>query len=501
MKILVVGSGGREHALAWKMLSSKKASELILAPGNAGSLRSLKQYAEKFLNDQAECKVWSLDWSLSAQWKTRKDGGFDPSVLEFAKTAKQQKVDLVIVGNEDASAAGLVDACIAEQIPVFGPTRAAARLEASKSFAKEIMAVTNVPTAPFYFFRKVKSRADFLKMIESCDWSKTGWVIKADGLALGKGVVVCQKKSDAIEPVERLLETGSDFLMEQKIGNEGAREVSIFAVCDGENAKIISGACDYKRLLDFDRGPNTGGMGAYSPVPWLDDGFYDQVREEVFLPVLKEMKKRGTPFCGILFAGLMVEKPEGSDAARILGGTKWKSPRYWVIEFNVRWGDPEAQVLLPRWCATKEGAVQALKLFHQVALVQLGRLPVAEGMGNPSKETQNGAETFLESTGKEEKVTVTVAGVAPGYPELPEKGAVLRSTAESYFDDFGTPKIFFGGVKENAAGELVVNGGRVLYGLGMATEFSEARRMAYKNLRSFGFPNMVARADIASREE
>ncbi|NUM88689.1 MAG: phosphoribosylamine--glycine ligase, partial [Bdellovibrionales bacterium] len=302
MKVLVVGGGGREHALAWKIGLSPRVQEVFLAPGNAGALLEAKSRA---------AGVAANDY---------------PGILRFCR---ERGVDLAVIGPDQALADGLVDLLIEAGVATFGPRKDAARLEYSKAFAKEMMAIAGVPTARFEVFSDLAPALSFLAQ----DPWKDGYVVKADGLALGKGVVVCSSRSEA----ERELR---DFLQEGKMGEAGKRvvleerlagpEVSAFHFCDGEEFRLLGFSCDYKRLLDGGHGPNTGGMGTYSPADWVPPGLKKTVDEEVVRPLLREMKRRGTPYSGVLFTGLMVTGD----------GPK-------VLEFNARFGDPETQSLLP----------------------------------------------------------------------------------------------------------------------------------------------------------
>lgn len=376
---------------------------------------------------------------------------------ELAARAREARVDLVVVGPDNALAEGVVDVCERAGLLCFGPTAGAARIEASKSFAKEIMRAAGVPTARFFV---AESRSEAEKILRSVPWEppaakpagqEGGWVLKADGLALGKGVVVCSSYAEAEAALESLLRVSGRLVIEEKLRGF---EVSWMAFCDGERCALLDPARDYKRLRDGDQGPNTGGMGAVSPVPGLPEGLEARVRERVFLPTLREMKKRGIPFKGLLYAGLMVDptRPPGEDLR--------------VLEFNARFGDPETQVLLPRlsgdlyaWCeAAARGDLGRMR-EHRVRY--------------------------------EEQAAVFVVAAARGYPENPEKGRLIESG--------GADGVFFAGVRRRGEGPaLETAGGRVLGALGRGDSIEAARRAAYARLAQVRFEGMQARADIGA---
>jgi len=418
--VLVIGSGGREHALAWKFSKSPRVSRVIVAPGN----------------DAMEAWMrWPLDFSK----------GLSENRAEFERLADRaiaEKVDLVVVGPDNPLADGIVDVLTAKGLACFGPTAGAAQIEASKAFAKEVMEAAGVPTACCSIVQTVDEARSFL---EAADWS-LGWVLKADGLALGKGVFVCSTLAQALEVLEtsESLRKGRIVIEEQLHGEE----ISWMAFCDGKQCALLEPARDHKRLLDQDHGPNTGGMGAFSPVPGIPDEWYERVRKEVFVPTLQEMEKRGVSFRGLLYAGLMVDL---------------KNNRFWVLEFNARFGDPETQVLLPRmaddlylWC-------------NAVARHNLADLSNRVGF---AKET-----------------AVTVVAAARGYPDSPEKGDVIEGLKVL------PPQFFYAGVAKRF-GKWVTHGGRVLATVGMGSDLSEARKDAYEKLRSISFKGMQYRTDI-----
>lgn len=414
--VLVVGSGGREHALAWKIAQAGQARRICVAPGNDG---------------------YPKEWE---RWPTRLAGG-EPEFKKLAERAKRERMDLVIIGPDNALADGIADVFTEAQVPVFGPTRSASRLESSKAFAKEVMQSAGAPTAKYQAFKSLAQAEKFLQEVE---WN-SGWVVKADGLALGKGVRVCDSREEALIAARELMAISGSLVIEERLSGE---EISWLAFCDGERFALLDPARDFKRIGDGDRGPNTGGMGAFSPVPGIPAGFEERLGREVFAPVLAEMKKRGTPFRGLLYAGLMV------DFAR---------DRYWVIEFNARFGDPETQALLPRmegdlfeWCLAS-------------AIGELGKLP--------------------QRVPFSKHAAVFVVGAARGYPGQPIQGDLIA--------DHKPDGIFYSGVRSKD-GQLETSGGRVLGALGMGASLEEARTQAYARIDSTRFEGIQFRKDIAA---
>ena len=403
MRVLLVGSGGREHALGWKLASSPRVDDLISLPGNPGLSR------------------------LGAVV----DGISVTDVGAIAAMARVQSVDLVVVGPEAPLAAGVVDAMATLGIPVFGPTRAAARLESSKTFAKEVMTRAGVATAASESFNDPDTARDYLSRRDG------PFVVKADGLAAGKGVLVTENRDEATRWSAQWLAEGpvvvEDFL--------DGPEVSVFAVCTDAGAVPLAPARDYKRLHDGDEGPNTGGMGSYSPVADLPAGLTDDAMRDVVEPTLRQMDEEGTPFRGFLYVGLVLT-PEG--------------PK--VLEFNVRLGDPETQAILPRMISD---------------LVDL-----------------------LEGTAPEwsTDAAVNVVLAAEGYPESPVKGASIRGL-DAVPDDV---LIFHAGTRSDGK-RLLVDGGRVLNVVGLGSSVSEARAKTYEAVQALNFPGMQFRTDIAAQ--
>ncbi len=406
MRVLLVGSGAREHAMGWQLSRSERVKELISLPGNPG-LAKLGPTVE---------------------------GIVSTDVGAIAAMARIQGVDLVVVGPEAPLAAGVVDAVSRLGIPVFGPTRSAARLESSKTYAKGIMERAGVPTGGFWSFE------DPGEAIRRIDSLVGPYVVKADGLAAGKGVLVTDSKEEAEAWVERWVGHGPIVIEEYLEGPE----VSLFAVSTPGGVFPLEPARDYKRLLDGDQGPNTGGMGAYSPVPDLPEGLIETVMTSVVSPTLSLMEEQGTPFHGFLYVGLAltVEGPQ-------------------VIEFNVRLGDPEAQVLLPR-------------------------------LSNNLLEIIEGAEP---EWGEQAAVDVVLA--APGYPEDPRAGAEILGLRDLPDDIL----VFHGGTSVDGRGRLIVDGGRVLSLVGLGPTVTEARDRAYEAARSVSSPGMTYRTDIAGEND
>jgi phosphoribosylamine---glycine ligase len=398
VKVLLVGSGGREHALAWKLAQSPTSSELHAAPGNPG-IASL-----------GRCHPLRVD-----------------DLEGLLGLCREQAIDLVVVGPEAPLVAGLADSLRRAGVAVFGPGAGAARIEGSKSFAKEVMRAAGVPTA-----------AELEHVRAPC-------VVKADGLAAGKGVFVCRTQSETEEAWRRAQSLGDRVVVEELL--EGP-EVSVFAVTDGVDAVPIPPAQDFKRLHDGDEGPNTGGMGSYSPVPLLADEEAEEIVELVHRPVLAELARRGAPYVGLLYAGLMLTED---------------GPR--VLEFNCRFGDPETQAVLPRL----DGDLLTL-----LASAAEGRL-----------------DARAASASEEAAVTVVLA--ASGYPEAPETGVVIGGLDEAE----STGALVFHAGTALRDGTLVSAGGRVLAVTGTASTVSEARDRAYEAVARIDFPGAQYRSDIA----
>ena len=417
MKVLVIGSGGREHALAWRISRSPSLTRLWVAPGNYGTAR--------------------IATNLNVT----------PDVEALVGAAMDIAPDLVVVGPEAPLAAGLADALTDVGIPVFGPSREAARLESSKSFAREIIRAARAPGPDFAVFTEESEAFDYLRR------NPGPRVVKADGLAAGKGVVVCDDEMQAAETVRAIMsgrafgDAGSTLLLEERL--EG-REASVFALTDGERSSPLAAACDYKRLSDGDRGPNTGGMGSYSPPEFWTAELCEEVERTIIRPVIAEMAARGAPYRGVLYAGLMLTS----------GGPK-------VLEFNCRFGDPETQALMPRLASDPLPAM----------------LGCAEGHLDPASVAWN------------DRRYVSVVMASAGYPEQYATGFPV-----SGLDDASSPDamVFAAGVAEDANGQPVTSGGRVLSVVGGGGDLAEARACAYSRLGCVSFEGAVWRTDIAA---
>jgi phosphoribosylamine--glycine ligase len=389
VKVLVVGGGGREHALVRALGRSPGRPDVVCAPGNAG-IAGDARVAEVGIDDRE-------------------------GLLALARS---EAVDLVVVGPEAPLVAGLVDVLDAAGIPAFGPSAAAARLEGSKSFAKEAMAAAGVPTAAWAEVRSVAEGLEAIERLAVADRGPYPVVVKADGLAAGKGVVIAADEASARATLEDLLEAhrfGTEVVVIEEC-LDGA-EVSLLALCDGERAVAMAPAQDYKRIYDGDRGPNTGGMGSYSPVPWIDEARAEALVEEIHQPIVELMRRRGTPFHGILYAGLMLTA----------GG-----PR--VLELNARFGDPETQAVLPRLrgdllelllAATRTGGLAGARL--EWAPEWAVTVVLASG-GYPASASSGDEISGLEAV--DPAVEVTHAGtVRRGERVLTAGGRVLSLTA------------------------------------------------------------------------
>ncbi|GAB4111316.1 MAG: phosphoribosylamine--glycine ligase [Roseiflexaceae bacterium] len=411
MKVLLVGSGGREHALAWKIAQSPLLTALLIAPGNPGTAQIGQNVA-----------IEATDV---------------PALVAYAV---DQAVDLVVVGPEAPLAVGLADACQAAGIRVFGPTAAAARIESSKIVAKQLMVEAGIPTAAAHSF------ADPAEAIGFVQQSGQAWVVKADGLAAGKGVVVAESVAETIAAIEALSATqaGQQILLEERL--EGP-EISLLALCDGERVLPLPPARDHKRLGDGDSGPNTGGMGAVAPVQ-LDPQTMALLVDQAIKPAIATLAARGTPFCGALYAGLMLT-PHG--------------PR--VLEFNARFGDPETQVIMP--------------LLEGDLLGTL--LACAEGRLDPGMLAwRSGA-------------AACVVIAAAGYPETPRRGDAIAGLAQE------TPQtiIFHAGTTQSGD-QIVTAGGRVLGVTGFGPQLEQALAAAYLAVAQVQFAGMQYRHDIGA---
>jgi phosphoribosylamine---glycine ligase len=413
MKVLLLGSGGREHALGWKLAQSPRLRSLLSLPGNPG------------LAELGPCLE-----------------GIDPlDGQSVVAVANDLRVDLAVIGPEGPLAAGVADHLVAAGIPVWGPTQAAAQLEASKSFAKRVMERAGVPTAAWGEFTALDSALEYL------DTQAAPYVVKADGLAAGKGVLVTDSRQEATDWIRRCL--GGSFGRPAVVIEEflAGPEISVFALCAGLEAVVLDPARDYKRLRDGDRGPNTGGMGSFSPVGDVPQNLLSFTTEQIFRPVLEVMQEEGRRYFGFLYAGLVLTE---------------KGPT--VLEFNCRLGDPEAQVVLPR-------------LENDLLDV------IEDGIDEqlPAIDLRWSKEAF---------VNVVVA--APGYPDSPRKGIPIRLGS---FED--NTLLFHAGTSRSGE-HLFSNGGRVLNVVGSGSTLKLARAAAYEALDRIEFPGAQFRTDIAA---
>jgi phosphoribosylamine---glycine ligase len=412
MNVLLVGSGGREHALAWRLSQSPSLGRLLIAPGNPGT----------------------------AQVGHNVPIGLDSHDL-LVDIARREHVGLVVIGPEAPLAAGLADAFAAAKIPVFGPSAAAARIESSKIFAKQIMQRAGVPSALSQAFDNVADAVTFARS------SGRAWVVKADGLAAGKGVVVADDVEATVAAIEQIMATGAGqrILLEQRLFGP---ELSVLALCDGETLLPLPPARDHKRLRDGDQGPNTGGMGAYAPAPVATE-LFDEIVDDMIRPVVRELAADGAPFRGALYAGVILTE---------------YGPR--VLEFNARFGDPETQVIMP--------------LIEGDLLAAL--LACAEGRLRPDMLSWRAG------------AAACVVLAAAGYPEAPRRGDPI--TGLEAIDEPGA--LLFHAGTEWDSGQIVTAGGRVLCVTGLARTPRAALARAYEAVENISFDGMQYRRDIGA---
>lgn len=420
MKVLVVGSGGREHALAWKIADSPLVDKLFCAPGNAGTAE---------LGQNVNIK--------------------DTDVENIVKFAKEEKIDLVVVGPEAPLFAGLVDRLNEVGIKAFGPAAAAAKLEADKAFAKDLMKQYSIPTAEARIFTKFEDAKTYIASRDE------PLVVKAAGPAQGKGVIVCNDPADAILAAEKIMvdkifgSAGDRILVEEKLTGQ---EVSVLAMVDGKNIYILEPAQDHKPIGDGDTGPNTGGMGAYSPTPFMTDKILSEVESQIIVPIIDAINKTGTPFKGILYAGLMITNT----------GPK-------VLEFNVRFGDPEAQPILMR---LRSDLVEAI-----LATIE-SKLDDITLVWDP-------------------RPAVCVVMASSGYPGKYEKGKVISGIDDAR--SMNDVMVFHAGTAIDSDGNIITAGGRVLGVTALGRTIEDAQKRAYNAVSKIHFEGAYYRKDIADK--
>lgn len=422
MRVLLVGSGGREHALAWRLAGSDKCTALYCAPGNPG------------MEEVAECVAITVD-----------------DIGGLVSFVRDNDIDFVVVGPEGPLVDGLADRLIAENITVFGPTQAAARLEGSKGFTKDLCNKYAIPTAAYGRFTDVAAATAFIE--------KTGApiVVKADGLAAGKGVIIAQDVQEAIAAVTDMLSgnsfgnAGAEIVVEEFLDGE---ELSFFALSDGKSVLPFTSAQDHKRVGDGDTGPNTGGMGAYSPAHLLTPDLQQKIMDRIILPTARGMEAEGCPFQGVLYAGIMVVKGDP-----------------YLIEYNVRFGDPECQPIMLRL------RNDLLELLYDCAT--------------------GGLAKYKDGLEWSENTALGVVMAAQGYPASYKKGSLINGLDGA--DQLQGVKVFHAGTARDKDGKLVANGGRVLTVTASAADIAAAQKAAYEAVDLIDWPEGFCRRDIGWR--
>ena len=426
MNVLVVGSGGREHALAWKISNSPRVDQVFVAPGNAGSAL-----------DATNVPISSDDHE---------------GLIRFAK---ENGVALTVVGPEGPLVAGLVDAMQGAGLRVFGPTRAAAELEGSKVFCKNLLHTADIPTAAYQTFRNADDASRYIKDRYSEPDDPVRVVVKADGLAAGKGVIVCDTRSEALEAIDRIAarrefgEAGKELIIEERLSGP---EVSVLAITDGETIVTLPPAQDHKPALDGDRGPNTGGMGAYCPTPVIDEALMTKIESDILVPVVHAMKRARRPFQGVLYAGLMLTA----------AGPK-------VLEFNVRFGDPECQPLLMRLNSDLVDLLEA---------------------------TVDGRLSEVEPPQWDDRPSLCVVMASEGYPGEFETGREITGLDRAA--EIPDVKVFHAGTQA-VDGKIVTSGGRVLGVTAIGNTISAAKLQAYRAVKEIRWPGAWCRKDISDK--
>lgn len=418
MKIMIVGGGGREHAIAWKLSQSPRVRELVIAPGNAGTAQ---------LGRNVAIKATDLDAQVAL--------------------AQTERPDLVVVAPDDPLALGLVDRLTAAGLRAWGPSAAAARIEASKALAKEVMRRAGIPTADYAVVDSYEQGERYVRA------QGRPLVVKADGLALGKGVIVAETVDETLAALRRMLRegafgaAGARVVLEERLSGE---EISLLGFCDGRTVVPLLPAQDHKRLLDGDRGPNTGGMGAYAPVSRVDRRLVEQLTATILQPAVDALRELGTPFIGVLYAGLMLTA---------------HGPR--VLEFNARFGDPETQALLP---------------LLESDLLEIMLASLEAGLRPDLVRWRAGA-------------AVCVVLAAQGYPEQPRRGDAITLP-----EPLPEQTLLFHAGTARQDGQLVTAGGRVLNAVGLGESFATARARAYALAERIHFAGKQMRHDIGARE-
>ncbi|MDE1223784.1 phosphoribosylamine--glycine ligase [Vibrio aestuarianus] len=422
MRVLIIGSGGREHALGWKVAQNSQVETVFIAPGNAGTA--------------LEPKLENVNIGVE-------------SISELVEFAKQKQIELTIVGPEVPLVLGVVDAFREARLPIFGPTQAAAQLEGSKAFTKDFLARHQIPTGAYANFTEIDPALAYVRE------QGAPIVVKADGLAAGKGVIVAMTLQEAEDAIKDMLagnafgNAGSRVVIEEFLDGE---EASFIVMVDGENVLPMATSQDHKRVGDKDTGPNTGGMGAYSPAPVVTAEIHDRVMQEVIYPTVRGMAAEGNPYTGFLYAGLMI------DAA----GT----PK--VIEYNCRFGDPETQPIMMR--------MQSDLVELCLAAID-GKLDQMESKWDP-------------------RASIGIVLAAGGYPADYAKGDVISGLPQQEVEG---EKIFHAGTTNNDAGDVVTNGGRVLCATALGNSVSEAQQLAYALTKQVSWNGMFYRNDIGYR--
>lgn len=420
MKIFVIGSGGREHALVWKLSKSHRVKKIYAAPGNAG------------IRELADCIEIKAD-----------------DIKSLAEFAEDKKIDLTVVGPEIPLVAGITGEFQRRGLNIFGPSLAASMLEGSKSFAKDFMKKFNIPTAEYEVFEESNKAIDYIKS------KKPPYVIKADGLAAGKGVIIAKNFEEATEAIRSIMldkvfkDAGKKIVIEEYLEGE---EATILAFSDGKSIMPMPGSRDHKRIFDNDKGGNTGGMGAYSPAPVITDELNKKILSEILIPTIKGLNSIGRNYKGVLYAGLMITK----------SGAK-------VVEFNVRFGDPEAQVVIPKL------ETDLLDIIEAVILENLDKIEIK----------------WFDTK------AVCVVAVSGGYPDKYETGFEIKGLTE--INKIDNILVFHAGTTMDINDKIVTSGGRVLGVTGLGSTIKEAITRAYLGVNKIKFEGIHYRKDIGYR--